>query len=214
MPTVAEIDPIAEMLRLVAAGAPVARGAVTVVSLLLVTPPEDSDRLAPAASGMHVARAGAPAGVTGELDGPLLLVEGEELTGPGRSRRPGSAQASPLDEIPAGPGQVGALVYASGRWVGVEILRAPCLFARAWPRLRSRYAAAEIGGPAAARLTPSPGAVLLRLAACPIEPVGVGDPGGAYRLSGLRTAGAALVAGNRLAHLTAFPRPAAVAAAY
>lgn len=42
-------------------------------------------------------------------------------------------------------GQVGALVYVSGEWAGLELLAAPRLFARAWPRMSTGYVAAFRG---------------------------------------------------------------------
>ena len=102
------------------------------------------------------------------------------------------------------PGQVGSLVYLSGRWVGMDLVAGANLFDRVWPRLCAGYAADAIRRKPGVRLTPSPSAVLRRLLRCPVEatqPVGLGAE---YRLAG-RTAGAALVADDRLAHLMAFP---------
>ena len=102
------------------------------------------------------------------------------------------------------PGQVGSLVYLSGRWVGMDLLAGAGLFDRVWPRLCAGYAADAIARKPGVRLTPSPGTVLRRLLHCPVEmtrPVGVGAE---YRLAG-KTAGAALVADDRVAHLMAFP---------
>jgi hypothetical protein len=102
-------------------------------------------------------------------------------------------------------GQVGAIVYAGGRWAGADLLAARGLFAHAWSRRSVGYAADAIGAKPASRLTPRPGAVLERLRACPVEPVQAVGLGAGYRLAGLRTTGAALVADDRVAHLTAFP---------
>jgi hypothetical protein len=104
-----------------------------------------------------------------------------------------------------GTGQVGVLVYLSGRWVGGDVLASPGLFARAWERLCPGYAADALGARAAAHLKPRPPALLRRLETCPVEPVrGVGL-GTEYRLTGLRTTGAALVSDDRVAHLMMFP---------
>ena len=105
------------------------------------------------------------------------------------------------------PGQIGAIVYVAGRWMGTDLLAAPGLFASAWPRLCAGYAADAVGLKAARRLTPGPRAILHRLAACPAETAPAIGLGCEYRLGGLRTTGAALVAEDRLAHLMAFPAP-------
>ena len=102
-------------------------------------------------------------------------------------------------------GQIGSLVYLSGRWVGMDLLAGPSLFARVWPRLCTGYAADAIGRKPSVRMTPSPATVLRRLTACPVEmvpPVGLGTE---YRLTGRTTAGAVLIADERVAHLMAFP---------
>jgi hypothetical protein len=54
--------------------------------------------------------------------------------------------------------------------------------------------------------------VLQRVAACPAELAPAVGLGVEYRLAGLRTAGAALVAEDRVAHLMAFPAAGAEAA--
>jgi hypothetical protein len=105
------------------------------------------------------------------------------------------------------PGQVGAIVYIAGRWVGADLLASPGLFASAWPRLSAGYAADAVGARPAAKVTPGPKAVLHRIAACPAEATPAVGLGVEYRLGGLRTTGAGLVAGDRLAHLMAFPAP-------
>jgi hypothetical protein len=43
------------------------------------------------------------------------------------------------------PGQVGALVFLGDQWAGLDLLASPGLFATAWPRLCSGYAADAIG---------------------------------------------------------------------
>ncbi len=102
------------------------------------------------------------------------------------------------------PGQVGALVYLSGRWVGMDLLAGARLFARTWPRLCAGYAADAIGRKPGCRLTRSPGAVLRALSSCPAETTSAVGVGTEYRLTGARMAGAALVAEDRVAHLMAF----------
>lgn len=103
------------------------------------------------------------------------------------------------------PGQIGALVYLSGRWVGLDLLAGPGLFSRAWPRLCAGYAADAIGRKTGARLAPSPETVLERIAASPVELAPAVGLGTEYRLAGGKTQGAALVAEDRVAHLMAFP---------
>ena len=102
------------------------------------------------------------------------------------------------------PGQIGALVYLSGRWVGLDLLAGPGLFARAWPRLCAGYAADAIGRKPGARLAPSPHAVLAGIAACSAEPAPAVGLGTEYRLAGGQAQGAALVAEDRVAHLMVF----------
>ena len=104
------------------------------------------------------------------------------------------------------PGQVGALVYLSGRWVGLDLLAGAGLFGRAWPRLCAGYAADAVGRAPNGRAIRNPGAVLgtlLRFAAEAAPAVGLGDE---YRVIGARMTGAALVAEDRVAHLMAFPK--------
>jgi ARG/rhodanese/phosphatase superfamily protein len=104
------------------------------------------------------------------------------------------------------PGQIGALVYLSGRWAGMDLLAGPSLFGRVWLRLCAGYAADAIRRKPSSRLMPSPGAVLRRLSRCPVEAAQAVGLGTEYRLSGPRTVGAALIADDRVAHLMAFPR--------
>jgi hypothetical protein len=103
------------------------------------------------------------------------------------------------------PGQIGSLVYLSGRWAGMDLLAGPGLFGRVWPRLCAGYAADAIRRKPSSRLTPSPSAVLRRLSGCPVEAAQAVGLGTEYRLTGQRTVGAALIADDRVAHLMAFP---------
>jgi hypothetical protein len=100
--------------------------------------------------------------------------------------------------------QVGALVFLAGRWVGLDLLPSPALFARAWPRLCAGYAAdALAAGPGRARKI-VPDKVLSRVAAAPVERAAAVGLGEELRLGG-PVAGAALVADGLVAHLMAFP---------
>jgi hypothetical protein len=118
--------------------------------------------------------------------------------------------ASALKEVRAAltpvPDQVGALVLIAGEWVGLELLAASGLFARAWPRLLTGYAADALGlTPAGA--DPDPGDVLARIMAATLEPAPAIGLGTEFRLDGGGVVGAALVAEDRVAHLAAFPAP-------
>jgi hypothetical protein len=139
-----------------------------------------------------------------------------ELGGP-----PGDAGASPAgpirgsyrraDDIAATcralalrPGQVGAAVSVADRWAGLDLLPTPGLFARAWPTLCAGYAAEGLGRrPSSA--TPDVRALLARLAALPAEPAPAVGLGEELRIATQDAAGAALVIGDRLAHLMVFP---------
>ena len=114
-----------------------------------------------------------------------------------------SAARKALEAI---PGQVGAIVYLSGQWVGLDLLAGPRLFGAAWPRLCAGYAADALGKVSNGQPVPSASTVLGILATCPAElapAVGLGEE---YRLAGQVLVGAALIAYQRLAHLMAFPR--------
>jgi len=110
--------------------------------------------------------------------------------------------------LAARPRQAGALVYVAGRWVGLDLLAAPGVFARVWPRLLAGYAADAVGVPASRALEPPPDDVIERVAAAPLDPVPAVALGVEHRLGG-DVAGAALVHEERLVHLMAFPAPSA-----
>jgi hypothetical protein len=107
------------------------------------------------------------------------------------------------------PGQVGAVVYVAGRWVGLDLLGSPDLFARAWDRLAGGYvaealvAAAPDTAPPTMSWAPDEVMRLVRRAEVEEQPaVGLGVE---YRIVGRPVTGAALVADDRVAHLMAFP---------
>jgi hypothetical protein len=102
-------------------------------------------------------------------------------------------------------GQVGAVVHLSGRWVGLDLLAGPRLFARAWALLGAGYAADAIGRKPGAPPRPDVDALLGALLAAPVEPAPAVGLGEEHRIGGERMAGAALVAEDRIAHLMAFP---------
>lgn len=103
------------------------------------------------------------------------------------------------------PGQVGALVYLAGRWLGVDLLAAPGLFARVWPRLCSGYAADALGRNPVDGLQPEPDEVLARLKSSAAELAPAIGLGVEHRLQSGAVHGAALVVDERVAHLMAFP---------
>lgn len=113
--------------------------------------------------------------------------------------------AAARQALAAQPGQVGALIYMAGRWVGLDLLAGSRLFGLAWPRLCAGYVADAIGREAEPWHGLDAGAVLSALAQGGVEPappVGLGEE---YRLGNPGLAGAALVAQGRVAHLMAFP---------
>jgi hypothetical protein len=101
--------------------------------------------------------------------------------------------------------QVGALVFLSGRWVGMDLVAGAGLFGRAWPRLCAGYVADAIGQKPASHLTERPDSLIEALSSCPVETAQAVGLGTEYRLIGAHMAGAALVADDRVAHLMAFP---------
>lgn len=108
--------------------------------------------------------------------------------------------------VAATAGQVGAIAYVAGRWIGTDIVATAGLFARVWPRLCAGYAADAIGkGRPRSRRAPDPHAVVRRIATSPLQPAPAVALGDEYRLVGRDAAGAALVTGDRLVHLMAFP---------
>jgi hypothetical protein len=101
------------------------------------------------------------------------------------------------------PGQVGAIVAVSGRWLGLDLLASPRLFARAWPQLCAGYAVEALGGEPAPRAPR--GGLLRRVATLPVEEAPAIGLGRELRIASARAAGAALVVRNVLAHLMVFP---------
>jgi hypothetical protein len=99
---------------------------------------------------------------------------------------------------------VGALVFLGERWLGLDLLPSPGLFARAWPRLCAGYAA-EVVGRGKRAAAPDPRAVLEAVAQAPVEEAPAVGLGREHRLAGSDLAGAALVVEDTLAHLMAFP---------
>jgi hypothetical protein len=105
------------------------------------------------------------------------------------------------------PGQTGALVYASGRWLGLDVLACPTVFTRVWPRLCAGYAADAVTGHEAECLDPRPSEVLDRLllaTATQAPAVGLGVE---YRLAADGLTGTALAVEDLTAHLMAFALP-------
>jgi hypothetical protein len=102
-------------------------------------------------------------------------------------------------------GQVGALVFLAGRWVGLDVLASPRLFAQAWPRLAAGYAADAIGRRRSRAKLPDAVEILGRLARVEVSEATAVGRGREHRLGGDTTAGAALVVDDVVAHLMAFP---------
>ena len=166
--------------------------------------PDGSSRQSGAERAQHAARGTQDTGLSpsdAELRPPPSNLPALLTRFIGRERELAAARR----ELAPAAGQLGAIVYVSGRWAGADLLAGGGLFARAWSRLCAGYAADAIGKRPGSRLTPSPGAVLQRLRACPVELAQAVGLGSEYRLTGLRTAGAVLVADDRVAHLMAFP---------
>ena len=100
---------------------------------------------------------------------------------------------------------MGALVYLAGRWVGLDLLAPPALFARVWPRLGAGYAADALGQASDPGFTPDPATLLATLARCPVEPAATVGVGRERRLGGGGLTGAVLVVDDAVAHRMAFP---------
>ncbi len=105
------------------------------------------------------------------------------------------------------PGQTGAAVCVAGCWLGLDLLAAPGLFARAWVTLSSGYAAEGLGRDASPG-APDVRALLARIAALPIEEAPAVGLGHELRIAAQDAAGAALLVDDRLAHLMVFPTAA------
>jgi hypothetical protein len=84
-----------------------------------------------------------------------------------------------------------------------DVLASLGLFARAWPRLLTSYAADAIGRRNGKRLQPQPARVLERIVAASVEEAPAVGLGVECPLSG-NAVGALLLAEPRLAHLAAF----------
>src|SRR5881296_1253415 len=269
MPTVADVEPLKEILRAIEPGAPLVHGALTVIPLLTPSSKEvDWVTLEEAGDDVVVTEAAGGASVptlqvSNAGDRPLLLLDGEELIGAKQNRvlnttvlvgarstvtipvscveagrwayrtarfaaggtslyaslradkaaqvtdslrlrgRHQSDQAyiwkslaarerdldtqTPLgamhdvferhdgpiaaarEALGAQPGQIGSLVYLSGRWVGLDVLGSEGLFRRVWPRLCVGYAADAIGRADSQPPKESPGAILERVASSPVS---------------------------------------------
>jgi len=112
--------------------------------------------------------------------------------------------------LAAQPGQVGALIYMDGRWVGLDLVAGPGLFGRAWPRLCAGYVADAIGREAKPWQRLDAGVVLSQLAEGEAEPAPAVGLGEEHRLATPGLAGSVLIAQGRVAHLMAFSGVGAV----
>src|SRR5207249_3998616 len=153
--------------------------------------------------------------VVNDADRPVLLLDGEELVGARQNRILNTtvlvaAQATlriPVSCVEQGRWsyrgkrfETGDAVSVAGRWVGLDLLAAPGLFARGWPTLCAGYAAEGLGREA------QPGAsdvraLLARIAALTVEEAPAVGLGHELRIAAQDAAGAALVVEDRLAHL-------------
>ncbi len=88
--------------------------------------------------------------------------------------------------LAAQPGQVGALIYMAGRWVGLDLLAGPRLFGRAWPRLCAGYVADAIGREPKPRPRLDGGAVLATVAQGWVAHIMAFPVGGVGRTRGWR----------------------------
>jgi hypothetical protein len=102
------------------------------------------------------------------------------------------------------PGQVGALVAMGGLWTGLDVLAAPGLFARTWPRLCLGYGAEAVGvEPTGGR--PEADIILRAIARARIRTAPAVGLGAEHRIDEPGLAGAALRVDGRVAHLMVFP---------
>ena len=113
------------------------------------------------------------------------------------------------ETLAAQPGQVGALAYLRGRWLGLDALATPGLFARAWPRLCSGYAADALGQEPGKGLHPKPSDVLALLKSVTAAAVPGAGLGAEHRFEGKAIHGAALIVEDRVVHVMAFNGDAA-----
>jgi len=120
-----------------------------------------------------------------------------------------AARGSDLDEYTAAlaprPGQVGALVYGSGEWWGMEILPSPRLFAAAWPRMLSGYVLDALWRCPEGRPDETGAERLQAFLGASVEifpSVGAGDD---CRIASPSVVGAALIVDGVVAHAMGFP---------
>jgi hypothetical protein len=102
------------------------------------------------------------------------------------------------------PRQVGAIVYLSGKWLGLEIFGSERLFARGWKRLSRGYAADALDAAPASDLSSRPEEVLAAVRGACVEPAPAVGVGAEHRIVDDHIEGAALAVDDRVAHLMAF----------
>src|SRR5437879_6512787 len=157
MTTVEETTALRELLEVIRIGGPVSHGALTVVPFLVPARAEpDWLTLTEAGDKVTIEEINEGGSVPtlrlhNRAGKPVLLLDGEELVGAKQNRVLNTTVL-----VAAQPGQVGTLVYLRGRWFGLDALAAPGLFARAWPRLCSGYAADALGQEPGVGLHPKP----------------------------------------------------------
>jgi hypothetical protein len=102
------------------------------------------------------------------------------------------------------PRQLGALVAMGGLWTGLDVVAAPGLFARTWPRFCLGYAAEAVGvEPTGGRLDAD--TILRAIARVRVRTAPAVGLGAEHRIDEPGLAGAALLVDGRVAHLMAFP---------
>ena len=207
MPTVDETTALQELLEAIRVGGPVSHGALTVVPFLVPARAEpDWLTLTEAGDQVTIEEINEGGSVPtlrlhNRAGKPVLLLDGEELVGAKQNRVLNTTVL-----VAAQPGQVGTLVYLRGRWFGLDALAAPGLFARAWPRLCSGYAADALGREPTVGLRPKPSSVLALLKSVTAASVPAVGLGAEHRFESKAVLGAALVVEGRVVHAMAFQR--------
>ncbi len=104
------------------------------------------------------------------------------------------------------PGQVGALVSIAGRLIGLDAFGGATTWAALFPKLLRSYAVEAMGAPPQAPDAPSDApSFLRRLAAAPMETFESIGEGTDIRTQGGAVMASALVIGDQVLHLAAFP---------
>jgi hypothetical protein len=119
--------------------------------------------------------------------------------------RYGRELAAGREALTARAGQVGAVVFLDGRWIGIDVLTSPRLFERVWRRLCVGYVAETIGRERSDAKSPDATELLERLGRAPVEEASAVGLGREHRIAGDTMTGAALLVEGVVAHFMAFP---------